>query len=101
MAARQRAQPQLALDEEVVDDELLEQALEKRERAKNYAAAARKKFAEADETAKGHLGRHELGEKPLRVGRFVIVARELEGRAVSFETSPSRRVSIRVAKGEE
>jgi hypothetical protein len=93
---RARSQPQTSLDEHVVEDAELERALEERETLKARAAKARKAYTEADEWAKGMLGRHDLDEAPLRVGRFVVSALELPGRAVAFETSPSRRITIAV-----
>lgn len=99
MAAR--PQPQTALDEHVIEDELLEKALEAREGAKANALAARKAYGKAHDAVKGHLERHDLSEGPLRVGRFVVTARELEGRSVAFDVEPSTRVSIRVAKDAE
>lgn len=92
------AVPQLAIDERVIEDAELEDALERREKAKAKAAAARKAFATVQDEAKGLLGRHELGEAPVRVGRFVVTARALPARSVAFDTDPSTRISIRVAK---
>jgi hypothetical protein len=101
MAANPQAQPQTALDELVVDDELLEKALETRERARLKALDARKAYTKANDAARAHLERHELvADRPLRVGRFVVTLAELGGRHVAFDVDPSERVSIRVAKDE-
>ena len=99
-AAAARPEPQTAIDELVVDDDLLEQALEGRERAKDAARKARKTFESTDEQARTHVSRleRELGEGPVRVGRFVLELKTAPARAVSFETDPKERIAIRLAK---
>jgi len=98
MAAR--PEPQTALDEVVVDDANIEAALEQRERAKGVASNSRKAYENADAQARGFLQalERQLGEGPVRVGRFVVELKRREARAVAFETDASSRVSIRVAK---
>lgn len=92
-------QPQTALDELVVDDPELEKALEKREAAKAARRTASKAFDEADVVARASLGELEaqLGEGPVRVGRFVLELRESAPKAVSFETEAKTRIAIRTS----
>jgi hypothetical protein len=93
------AHAQTALDENVVEDEMLEQALEARERMKARARDARKAYAKANDAARAHLERHQLNtDVPLRVGRFVVTARDIDARSVSFETEPTTRITISTPK---
>jgi hypothetical protein len=96
-----RLVPQTSIDERTIEDGDLEAALEKRERAKATAAKARKVYTEADEDAKARITRLEVGAGPVRVGRFVIASRTVEPRLVSFETGPSTRITIALAKEDE
>jgi len=88
---------QTSLEETVVEDADLESALERREKAKERAAAARKTFTEADDAAKALAREHTLDDGPIRVGRFVLTERHLAGRSVAFDTEPTTRISIRVS----
>lgn len=92
------AQPQIALAERIVEDAELEAALEAREQAKDAAGKARKTFTEADDAAKARIRDLELGDTAARCGRFVIAESSVAGRSVAFDTDPTTRLSIRVAK---
>jgi hypothetical protein len=95
------AQPQIAIDEAVVESPELEQALEAREAAKATAADARAAFKTADESARGLIAALELGEAPVRVGRFRLVVRKVAARSVAFDTDPTTRLTITPDRVEE
>lgn len=95
------ATDQTSLDEREIEDEELEQILNDREIAKGKKAEATKKFKTLDDLAKDRL--EELGIDPdevVRIGRFRCAKSEVPSRAVSFETEPTTRMSIGVAKDE-
>jgi hypothetical protein len=87
-------QPQIAIDEHVVESPELEAALEAREVAKAAALEARKAFKETDDLARGLIAALELDERPARVGRFRLTLRKVAGRAVAFDTDPTTRLTI-------
>lgn len=89
-----RAVPQMAIDEAVVEDAKLEAALESRQRSKQEASDARAEFSKADEHAKSLLGQLELGEGPVRIGRFRIEQKTTPARSVSFDTEAKTRIAI-------
>lgn len=92
-----RAVPQLALDEEVIENEELEAALEERESRKSSLAAVRGDYKTADDAAMLAIALLELPEEhAVRVGRFRISRKTVKGRIVSFETETSNRVRIAV-----
>ena len=95
MAVQDR--PQISIDERVIESAELEAALEAREVAKAAAGEARAAYAAANTLARGLIEALELDESPARIGRFRIVMRPVEARVVSFETSPTSRVTITVA----
>ncbi len=91
---------QLAMDEHVVEDADLEQALEARQRRKDSLGAVRAAYKEADELARGSIAKQELPEGTvLRCGRFRVERRTVPGRSVSFETEGKSRVSISLVEG--
>jgi hypothetical protein len=91
--------PQHSLDEITVDNSALEQALEQREKRKASAGAARKAYKEAHDRAAVIVGELDLADgDAVRVGRFRISRRATVGRQVSFETSPSSRLTISVVE---
>jgi hypothetical protein len=92
-----KPQGQLGFDEELVEDDELEQALEHRLQKKVAADQARKAYDEADERAKAKLENLEVDlddDNAIRVGRFRITRRSTSARSVSFETKPSTRIRI-------
>lgn len=81
-------------DREVEDGDLIS-ALEKREKLNVQRKAVTAKYKDAHDNVKGMLAGFELGdEEVVRVGRFRIKMSRTEGRSVSFDTSPSRRMTI-------
>lgn len=89
------ADAQTQIDEQIIDDAELEQALEDREIAKGKSGEARKKYKTMDDLVKGKLGDVGLEDGDVaRVGRFRISKSAVSGRAVSFDTSPTSRVLI-------
>lgn len=89
-------EPQTSLEEKVVESSELESLLESREQARVKRADAQAAFKTCDEVVKSKLA--DLAELDdgvtVRVGRYRITQRAIEGRVVSFETSPSSRVTI-------
>jgi hypothetical protein len=94
--------PQTTIDEKVVENDKLEQALEEREKLKAKAGKARKDYAEADEWAKGLIGELRLDDgAAVRVGRFRVSRTAVAGRSVAFETQPSSRLTISLLDDED
>jgi hypothetical protein len=99
MATLAAVEPQTSLEELLIEDSELEAQLEARERAKEKAGKARKTFQEVNDAVKVRVDELDgASGATLRCGRFLISRSERPGRNVSFETSPSTRLSIRVAK---
>lgn len=96
--AQLRSVPQTAMDEQVIEDSDVEEALEERERRKETLGATRKEYDEANEAAKAQITKLELPDGGIaRVGRFRVTREAIPGRSVSFETKPSSRIRIAVA----
>jgi hypothetical protein len=88
------AQPQIAIDERVIESPELEAALEAREVAKAATSEARATLKAAHEKAVALIGELELGETTVRVGRFRLTVRKVEARSVAFDTEPTTRLTI-------
>lgn len=96
-----KPEPQIALDERVIEDVELEKALEDREIAKGAAGEARKKYTTLDDLAKAKIAELSLEDgDAVRVGRFRVSQTAVEARTVSFETEPTSRLQIAVGKDE-
>lgn len=90
------AESQTNIYEVVIEDDEVEAALEKRQKAKESASAVNKRYREADAEAKALVNRLDLGvDAPVRVGRFVVSLRSTKSRSVSFETAAGERLTIR------
>lgn len=97
-----RMQAQLALDEHVIDDADLEDALEERWRLRLVANEHRQAFEEASEATDVEIAKLELPDGgAVRCGRFRITRTARPGRSVSFETKASSRVRITLLEEEE
>lgn len=86
---------QVGMDERIVDDAVLEDALEDRWKRRASAMELGRKYQEADKVAKGlveALGL-SIGEV-IRVGRFRIEKRATAAREVSFETKAGSRIAV-------
>ena len=92
------AAPQIRIGELIVENDELEQALEKRQDMKERAGAAGKAYREADVVARAELEKLVDGDEPVRVGRFIVSKSDVAARSVSFETDPTSRLNIRVDK---
>lgn len=89
--------PQNGLFDKEFDDTNLEQLLDKREEKKTKRGAANKAFKEADEQAKARLEEFELADGEVaRVGKYRIEKKATAARSVSFDTSPSSRLNIKL-----
>ena len=95
-----QSQPQIAIDERVIESDELEAALEAREVAKAARREAHSSYASANTKARELIDALELDDSPARIGRFRLVVRPVEARSVSFETSPTSRVTITVDREE-
>lgn len=90
-----RAKNQLAMDEQMVQDAALEQALEDRQKAWESKQAVVKRFDEAHELAMAEIEKLELPEGGIvRVGRFRITRDAVPPAVVSFERKAASRVTI-------
>jgi len=88
-------------DREVEDGDLIA-ALERREKTNQARKAAAAKHKEQHEKVVALLAGFELGDEEIvRAGRFRIKMSRTEGRSVSFETSPSRRMTISLLGDDE
>lgn len=94
---------QMGLFDVVLENEQLEALLERRQEAKEKLKKPAKAYKEAHDAAKGAIaGLEEYewvdpeGNEPLRArcGRFVFRVAPAASRHVSFDTEPSRRVTI-------
>lgn len=90
-----RLEPQLAMDERAINDPDLEAALERRLRALDDRSEASAVVNQATDEVNGHIARiaPDFGvDDALRVGRFRITKKHLDGGTVSFERSASDRI---------
>ena len=95
MPNRAKDEAQLGLDEEVVEDDAIEAALEERAKRKNSLDAVRKIYDGAHEAAVAEIARLELEDgQAARVGRFRITRSAIPPRSVTFETKASSRLRI-------
>lgn len=86
---------QLALDEKVIEDDEIEEALEEREKRKAAKNAVTTKYREAHEHAVGLINSLGISEdQVVRVGRFRLTKSQVSGRQVAFETAPTERLLI-------
>jgi hypothetical protein len=93
--------PQLALDEQPIEDTELEAALEERLRRQTIASETRKAFDEAHEAANAEIAKLELPEGgAVRCGRFRIARTSVAARHVAFDAKATSRVRISLI-GEE
>lgn len=101
---RVKADNQLGMDEKVIQDPEVEQALEERQTAKDEMAQYRLAYKNADKRAKSMIERLEMPdpeneEAPLvvRVARFRITKKLMKGRTVSFATEDRVQLTIGLA----
>lgn len=91
---------QLGMDEQVIDDPVVEKALEARLKAKVALEVPRAAYREADDVAKEAIKRLELPDGGVaRVGRFRVTRTFVNGRDVTFSTAG--RSQTRIALVEE
>jgi hypothetical protein len=105
-----KADDQLGIDEKVIQDPDIEQALEARQRAKDERAEKNLAVKNATEKVKSLISRLEMPDpsdedKPsvVRVGRFRITKRFVKGKTVSFATEDRVQLTFGLAdeQGEE
>lgn len=85
--------PQDGLFDEVIENDVLERALERRQAKKERQSSAAEEFRKADEAARGLLP--ELDPDTVaRCGRFRISVKRRKGRSVSFETEEKTQTTI-------
>lgn len=94
--------PQTALDEQVVENATLEEALEARHKKQNSMKALRKQFKELDDRARALLGEVLVEDSAVvRIGRFRIAKSQVPSRSVAFETDPTSRIRITAVENPE
>lgn len=87
---------QTALDERVLDNAELADALEKRHEAKSKESDARMTAKLLDDRVKMLIAAEELEDGAVvRCGDYRIEKRSVAARSVSFDTEPTSRLSIR------
>jgi len=90
-----KSQDQITIDDQIIENPQLEEALEEREKRKASKTAVTAKFKEADDHAKDLINGLGLEENDIvRVGRFRITRTAVEGRSVAFDTEPTERLKI-------
>lgn len=95
MPRRPKVKGQTAMDETAIEDPTLEQMLEDRETKREAKADATRAYKEAHELVVGAIAeRDELGDDPIRVGRFRLERKVNPGRTVHFESAGSTRILI-------
>jgi uncharacterized protein (DUF3084 family) len=95
-----RVDEQSSIYDREVENPELERALEEREKLRERKAKATKNYVEAHELVTALVTELALDDAPVRVGRFVLSRREVAGRQVAFETSPSSRLQIQLIPDE-
>lgn len=94
---RTKKQPQMHLEEELLDRPELARLLDDRESAKEEAAPYIESYRGLDKQVKGLIGQLELEDGTYRCGDFVVKLSQSEERHVEFERTTSRRISIKPA----
>lgn len=95
MPAAFRRQPQLSMDETVIDDPHIAAALEARQDKKDELNALRKEYDEVNDKALAAVERLELPEgRVVRVGRFRIARQSVAAGHVEFDKKASSRLQI-------
>lgn len=88
--------PQLKLSgENIIEDEDFIHDLRDRERKRGTLKSSRKAYTQVHKAVMGRLEAMSLAPGEYRAGEFTIEVSERPGRAVSFETEPSRTIKIR------
>lgn len=92
-------QPQLGLDEKVVEDAALLAALEERQAAWAAKGAAALAFKKLHDEVSSRIERMDLGvDTAVRVGRFRITKTATEGGHREFDVNPGERVTIKLSE---
>lgn len=89
--------PQDGIFDKQINDDSLETLLDKREDLKTERKAAQAAFKEKDDAVKARIAEFELADGEVaRVGKYRIEKKATASRSVSFETSPSSRLTIKL-----
>lgn len=92
--ANAEPKPRTSIYETTIEHDELEAALEERQGLKVKKGEADKAYNDVDKKVKGIIATLDLADAPVRIGDFVVTQREIPGKTVTFETSPSTRVYI-------
>jgi len=93
MAVADRAQT--SLDEQIIENPALEEALEQRDKKQRSLGGVRKQFKETDDRVKAMLSEIVIDDTAIvRVGRFRITKSPVPSRSVAFDTDPTSRIRI-------
>lgn len=88
---------QLGMDEVRIEDDVVEEALEQRQKAKDALGAVRQRYEDAHEKAGQALQRLEMPTGTVvRVGRFRIEKKHVAAGSVAFERRAKDRTYITV-----
>jgi len=99
-AARSDEDPQDGLFDNVIENQVLEKALERRQAAKDARSTAQGNYKQADDQAKAQLLALDLPDPEpdepvtIRCGRFRIRIARVPSRSVAFDTDETRRTTI-------
>lgn len=96
-AARRKTEsavdPQEGMFDDVISNDVLEKALERRQTAREKVSKATGEYRKADEGARTLLPEIEV-DQVVRCGRFRIRVSRRSGRSVAFETEPKEVTTI-------
>lgn len=94
-----RRKAQISMDEKWLEDPDLLDVLERREESRGHLEEYRKIYSQVDQEAKGAMAElPQLGEGPVRIGRFVLSRKEVGAKSVSFNSKAKVEFGIKLAK---
>ena len=86
--------PQTSIYETTIESPELETLLERRAAAREARSKANAKVTEIDSLVQFKITELDLGDSPVRVGKWLLTPKTRAGRSVSFETEPKTFVQI-------
>ena len=89
MTTKTKVEPQIHMEETIIEDAELEHLLDERQEAKEAVA----EFRKLDKEAKGKI-QALTQPMPVRIGRYIIDRQPTPARSVSFDTTPGTRITI-------
>lgn len=92
-------QGQTSIYETTIDNPELADLLDRRQKARDDRAKQNAKVKELDDLVRFKITELDLGDAPVRIGRFLLTPKERAARSVSFETEAKRFVQISLLDG--